>query len=66
MQNTFRYIISFEQATTLLLSDVMDNNVWSNRFDSLHNNHILMVYKIAKDGLNRHLSACDYKVKWDR
>ena len=27
MQNTFRYIISFEQTTTLLLSDVMDNNV---------------------------------------
>jgi hypothetical protein len=65
MQNTFRYIISFEQATNLLLSDVMNGKVLSARFDSLHSNHILMVYKRAKDGLNRHLSACDYKVNWD-
>eukprot|EP00979_Chaetoceros_neogracilis_P011770 scaffold2972_cov257-Chaetoceros_neogracile.AAC.18 len=65
MQNTFRYIISFEQATTLLLSDVMNGKVLSARFDSLHSNHILMVYKRAKDGLNKHLSACDYKVNWD-
>jgi hypothetical protein len=65
MQSTFRYIISFEQADAIKLSDVMDENLLSTRFDTMHSNHILMVYERVKDGLSKHLHACDYKVNWD-
>ena len=65
IQNTFRYIITFEQAEIIKLSNVMDVKVLSTRFDTMHSNHILMVYERVKDGLSKHLHACDYKVNWD-
>eukprot|EP00555_Chaetoceros_dichaeta_P011937 CAMPEP_0198254624 /NCGR_PEP_ID=MMETSP1447-20131203/4892_1 /TAXON_ID=420782 /ORGANISM="Chaetoceros dichaeta, Strain CCMP1751" /LENGTH=935 /DNA_ID=CAMNT_0043940735 /DNA_START=11 /DNA_END=2818 /DNA_ORIENTATION=+ len=65
LHSTFNSIISQEQASTILVGDLMKSEHLSKRFDSINVRHLIILWGETKNCLNRHLDNCDHSVNWD-
>ena len=57
--------MSLEQASSIKMGDIMNKDVLRKRFDSIHVEHLILLWNIVKESLNKHLKLCDYRVNWN-
>ncbi len=64
-QFTFKFLVTFDEATTLHLDSIMNENTLIARFDSFNVKHILSLWRRLREHLDYYLENNNYEVQWD-
>lgn len=65
LHNVFRFLVTKEQASKMLMENILHDRFLSERFDSTHVHHILEIWGRVKQGFNLYLSSMSQRTFWE-
>jgi len=65
VHNVFRFLVTKDKASEMLMESMMQESSLKERFDSAHVHHILEVWGKVKQGFNLYLSSMSSRTFWE-